>query len=433
MIFAFQPPGGGILTDIRARAPEQSAVKEWRREYPLDDAKTIHRVAPVFRSPTLALEWLDKILKDRREAAAMGISRTRMKDLGVMAGKSEAFDYHLAGIGVTHQYEGYLTSEGKPLEPFLFRGETTPNYPLIPTLSRCFWDAWLEGNIPRDKARAALHAEELATHRFVHEFFSDPTSTRQFPFLKTVPIEYRAAIARHHGFSTWTLDFTVDPSVAAFFATGSGGMSPPKGTLGVIAILDEAYLREILGDPLITLHPGYESRGWHGVEPELMRRNASVGLEEFGVDRIGPKSFWDLQKAELSEGFFLAHHYAPGIEVERMWHQKWCGVEPMIPIGKLPLWLRLLFKILRQKSTIGEPTLESIINMQVVFHRLSCRIFFEHTGVPFRAPGTKASLQTLLPPNDSFALCVADFCQRAGLAPSAATKALFAAHTTKPS
>jgi len=411
VIAIFQLPDDQFVTDGRVRLPEQGSVN-WRREYPVDEAKTIYRVAPIFPDAASAVAWLETIIEDRRQDALEGMPRERLPFGGLGSAYEKGFFEHNQppGIGYTHQYEGYLQIEGQRLESLLFRGDISASYRLMPTHSRYLLSGFVDGAVSRAEAIEALHAAGSRTSSFVENFFLDRDVQKQFPFVKGLPISNRAAIARHYGFSSWILDFTVDPAIAAFFATGADATPPKNGELGSFWVVDESYLEELLGEkPFIELNPGHESRMWGPVDIATMRVQAGRDLEKWYINRVGAPDFWDFQAAELDEGFYLGLHYAPGLEVERMWQQKWCGVEPFPPIGDLPPALR---KGARQ---LGDPSYEYILNTQFLFQRLCSRVYFKQSGKLFELPERGITAAKLLPRDDDFLMCVENYNKRQGL------------------
>jgi hypothetical protein len=219
----------------------------------------------------------------------------------------------------------------------------------------------------------------------------------------------RSAVARHHGFSSWFTDFTVDPAIAVWFATGCETNLPAKGTLGVITIADEARLSRLLPRRRYErAASGISLRHWI-VEFGSLLKQSLGDVGNLVVSQIGSKAFWDdLRKSKLNRRLEIRHSYAPGPEVSRMWGQKWCSIEASIKD----------FFVLKH-SYADQSLAEQLIA------RMASRIYFLQDGSAFTQPLGRVTVAHLLPTEDDLADSIEAFKAAKNLNPGAATAALF--------
>jgi hypothetical protein len=386
MLRSFLLADGSKIVDGVDYFPDPGPIN-WHREYSCNDADTVHRIAPIFPDVGAAVDWLRRLIEKRQEGRQV-LPRRRFPDL--LTGK-EALEYPAGpGLGVTHQYEGYAETDFGPVPALLFRGQTSTEHPAISTLLRAVWPAMVHGDGDADRAIEALHTAEKITARFAREFFSDKALKRQFDWLPKMETARRAAVARHYGFGSWVLDFTVDPAVAAIFA---GGSDSGKDPYGCIVVLDEQYLESIFNArPLIQQHTGFQSRTWRLVDVAKLEAATTVTVSGHTFNFVGAHSFLQemLDSGKFKDGFQIANFYTPGIEVERMWQQKWCGVE------------------------IGDPResiVARILSAQIAL-RLYSRVFFLKSAT--KIPG----YERLLANTDPFSVAVNAWRVKEGLAPA---------------
>jgi hypothetical protein len=377
----------------------------------LPPRETVFRVSPHFKDVNALVGWLDAATRIRRERPEYVIPRKTFPDFAL--GNFDSGESAL-GVGPTHQYEGYAFNGEQPLHALLVRGESGVN-PLASTLNRCL-ALHFQWKVPFSEVKHALTAEVACTNTFVKKFFSDGPVIKEFPWVKTLSLELRAAIARHHGYYNWFIDFTVDPSVAAWFATNGTGQPPPRGKRGLFTIIDERWLNTLIGQDATRIsRPGFETREWQPATMNAVRARATRVIEGKEINVIGDGKFWsDVLSGELKDKMSVSHHYAPGLEVERMWRQKWCAVEA--------------------GANLRTSSFRELYSAELVLARLASRAYFTQSGFTFTSPPTGIDRKVLWPSTeegndpgiDLFARAVRRFGERLGLQPGRASGALWA-------
>lgn len=396
MLHVIEIPGDRLASDDELMDSIEGRV-DWVRRCKVDDEGLAWRLDPVFESAADCVAWL-------HEAEAILDQRP---DRGETLGPVLSLDGGATLPSLLSQYKSAFTQDGVATPGRLYRGEQETGRISLPTLLRLAWLTDTEDTDLRAEAEAALHAEQMTTHRFTSTFFDDFGVRSLFPEVSRMSIPLRAAIARHYGFLSWFLDFTVEAEIAAYFATGGGEVHRPFEGRGCISVIDESELQlRFQTNPSIEGHRGYQSRGWYGIPLERLRENYTLGPLAPGLDALAPPKFWKSmnESPSMKGGLSVRSFYTPGPDVERMWRQRWCGFE--------------------NDNVFATADAAERMNCLVVFERMWGHFLFEHTGAVHESP-TRGVTQASLFPSDLFTRCVENFKHSEGLTPGAHAKACF--------
>ena len=381
----YRLPGGAVINDDPSPGLVPQSVL-WQTLFHVEDTGAISRVAPVFASAAVAVAWLRESMRELRKFPWY----TRRYPPELAIADRYSIDNGDVGLSADNNYSGLADAGGFPIPTFLFRGQERFEYSLLPTLARCLWPAVGQGIGTLGSAVKVNEAEQRITARFVKKFFGllNRSARRQFSWIKQLRMPRRAAIARHYGFYSWIVDHTVDPGIAAWFATGGPGNAPPGHGLGMISIIDEYRLTRLFGrPPNIVNYGGYQERSWSGVSMEAVHQNASVLNGSTRVGSLTQGVFWEglaRNQREL-ERMCVRLCYTPGHEVLRMWNQRWCGVEAICD---------------------GETWRRTITAYQI-FSRITPCVLFQQNGKVYEEEGITAA--HLLPEHDDFSQAVKVF------------------------
>ena len=373
-----------------------SADIHWAKLFPLDDKKKYFKVAPVFPNVSHAVHWLRSTTEYARQHPLYSrISRP--------AFTTATFDQiHESGLWVMNNYSELCDRQGAPVPAILFRGHRSTSEDLLPILARPLCLPVLQGKGTLEEAINVNETEQEITLFFVTRFFEECSNMPGFEWPAKLSMQRRAAIARHHGFYSWIIDYTLDPGVAAIFASGGGSATLPREGYGIIYIIDEYDLAQKLqSKPTIINHVGYQERSWTKIKMETVMRNCTVTVGDNPVGTLILPSFWkQLRDCHRTLARFCVRLcFAPGMEAERMWNQKWCGVEA---ICDDETWMR-------------------IITAYQIFARITGCILFHQKGEVYHEPATNITEDELLPPDDQLEAAIVNFKNRHGLKPGAAT------------
>ncbi|MGR3302975.1 MAG: FRG domain-containing protein [Candidatus Scalindua sp.] len=394
-MFHFYQTADQILTANPEVFPDSADIR-WKKLFPLDDEKKYFKVAPAFPNASSAVQWL----RSTTEYARQLPSYSRFSRPGYT---TATFDkVHESGLGGMNNYGELCDRNGLPVPAILFRGQRSTSEDLLPTLARSLCLHVLLGKGTLKEAINVNETEQECTSFFVSKFFEECSNMPGFGWLAELNMQRRAAIARHHGFYSWIIDYTLDPGVAALFASGGGSATLPREGYGVIYIVDEHDLSQKLqSKPTIINHVGYQERSWTKIKMETVQRNCTVTFGDNPIGTLILPSFWkQLQDRHRAlDSFCLRLCFAPGTEAERMWNQKWCGVG----------------------ATCDDETWTRIITAYQVFARITGCVLFHQTGKVYREPATNITADELLPPDDQLEAAIVNFKNRHGLKPGAAT------------
>ena len=400
MFMFYQLGSGRIVADGLGSAFFPADVS-WQPLFKVDPAGGVYRVAPVFGDATSAVTWLRDTVRglrkfpwyQRKQLPNFAFPDPRRRDM-----------WSELGLGGLHNYSDLADSDGFPIPTFLFRGQEDIWHSFLPTLCRSLWPPIALGKGPFSVAKQANEAEQTLTSQFVKKFFrfTNWSGRKTFPWLREMSLPRRAAIARHYGFYSWTMDFTLDPGIAAWFATGGGH---PREGLGVIYVVDEHHLRSLFGkSQTIVNHTGFQRRSWDGIPIEKIHQNTAVLDGDRPIGSLISDFSRELKtvRRDIAD-MNVQLSYTPGKEVDRMWQQKWCGLE----------------------VTCHNSTWSRTVSCYQIFARMIGCVAFRQTGRAYEEEGITA--RDLLNPDDSFSRAVESFKERHGLAPGEHTRAYLAA------
>lgn len=394
-MFHFYQTADQILTAYPEVLPDSADIR-WTKLFPIDDEKKYFKVAPVFPNASRAVQWLRSTTEYARQLPLY--SRMSMPDFTTAALEQ----IHEAGLGVMNNYDELCDRQGAPVPAILFRGQRSTSEDLLPTLARSICLPVLLGKGTLKEAIDVNETEQECTSFFVTRFFEECSNMPGFDWLAELSMQRRAAIARHHGFYSWITDYTLDPGVAAVFASGGGSATPPQEGYGVIYIVDEHDLAQKLqSEPTIINHVGYQERSWTKIKMETVLNNCAVRSGGNSVGTLILPSFWKQlrDRHRALDHFCLRLCFAPGMEAERMWNQKWCGVE----------------------AGCDDETWTRIITAYQVFARITGCVLFHQTGEVYLEPTSDITADRLLPRDDQLEAAIVNFMNRHGLKPGAAT------------
>jgi len=153
---------------------------------------------------------------------------------------------------------------------------------------RCRWE------VKAKLCRLSLEEREEATQSLVR-YLSWVRSTVGLEELAANP-EAMIAVAQHHGLPTTFIDFTLDPTVAAFFASEQG--TCPEGE---IVCVDSSDFKEFMQN-FVQVRPDLEAiRFWHLKVSNLWRLEAQRGVFlEAPIERI--ESLYDFDRIVFPHG-----------------------------------------------------------------------------------------------------------------------------------
>jgi tetratricopeptide (TPR) repeat protein len=392
----FKSRDGGVFQNDTSFCPLPQHV-EWAPLFDVD-ASGLKRVAPIFSNAAAAVSWLRQAVEEKRKLP--WYSRKREPDFASELPTGPLGVGEL-GLGLMNNYRKLIHEDGFLISTFLYRGQENVQYPFVPTLARPLWQPIGLGKGSFDGAQKALSAEEQCTNHFTTKFFADTTIQGRFDWLNRMSVPRRAAIARHHGFYSWTIDFTLDPGIAAWFATGGAAKKAPTKGFGIIQVIDEHELTQVFGkESWIINHPGYQERSWSGVNEvnmEIVLKNTSVVRSSKRVGALIDGDWWSQIKSRRRalKKLCCDLYFTPGMEVERMWQQKWCGLE----------------------ATCSNMGLAEIITAYQVLSRIVDCVMFRHTGSVYEDANAQISYEHLLPSRDAFSLAVEEYKQAHQLNP----------------
>lgn len=407
-MFAVELPTGQIIPDEQTEMPSGDVIVDWIREYPVDPEQKIFRASPIFDSASSAVAWLYLLIVQRQWQTSPHLFTGPVT--AVPLAERDAASAAKAGENPLNAYDGHAVSSGQQMPSYLFRGERG-RYPYASTLGRCLlpWDS--NKRPAQSDIVAAVTAESVCTHRFVKDFFGNKDMRRRFPWMADYNLAMRSAVARHYGFGSWFTDFTVDPAIAAWFATGAEARPPVAGELGVITVVDEARVGGFV--PNLRYEKaasGISLRRWL-VDVRRLFANSRFTVDNQTINWIGAPDFWArLRKARINLRLEIRHSYAPGPEVGRMWKQKWCSVEP-----KINDWL------------IFSHTYNDIHLAEQLIARMASRIYFVQDGSAFTQPLGNVTADHLMPGNDELTATIEAFKTAQNLNPGVAAAALWSA------
>jgi hypothetical protein len=394
MFHFYKTASGEILASDHAVFP-QSLEIHWKTLFPIDERREYLKVAPVFPDAASAVRWLRNTMAYSQQLPSY--SRVSLPDFTTVP-----FDQiHESGMGVMNNYGELVRHDGAPTPTFLFRGQRDNSEALLPTLARPLWLPVGLGKGTLKEAIRVNEAEQKCTSFFVNKFFKEFSKKPGFEWLAELSVQRRAAIARHHGFYSWIMDYTLDPGIAAFFASSGGSTAPPREGIGGIYIVDEHDLSQMLQcKPAIVNHVGYQERSWTKIKMETILPNCAVNFGGKAVGTLILPSFWEQlrQHGRALEQFCLRLSFAPGMEAHRMWNQKWCGVE----------------------AICDDETWTRIVTAYQFFARIIGCVFFRQTGSVYCEPEANITMDGLLPRNDHLENAIVEFKNHHGLKPGEA-------------
>lgn len=404
-MFAIEFPDGRVLPDNRTALPQGDVIVDWVREYPVDPERTIFRASPIFDTASSAVTWLYYLIVQRQQQMSPHLFAQPVYGVPLVERNAAAIVNARANLIGT--YDGYAVSDRQQMPAYLFRGERR-RYPYASTLGRCLMP-WYGKNPPAWSCiETAVKVESACTHRFVKEFFTNSDVRRHFPWLARYDLAMRSAVARHYGFSSWFTDFTVDPAIAAWFATGAESNPAKAGTLGVITVVDEARVSELLR--IVRYEKaasGIYLRHWL-VHLGTLFEHSFYNVGDRTFNQIGAPDFWAaLRKSRINRRLEIRHSYAPGPEVPRMWTQKWCSIEARI----------------RDFLVLSHSYHDMHLSEQLIA-RMAFRIYFVQDGSAFTQPIGGVVAHRLLPAFDELADAIEAFKTARNLNPGAAATAL---------